>query len=69
MNFEIKPAKSKDDKELWLDGDFVASWLSSVDDMEVIVPYAIDHAYKLGQEAKAAEVCRVLGLRHVNKVW
>ena len=61
MNIEIRLNKDTKEKELYLFGEFQASWNMQVDDKKVILPYAIDAAVKIGEDRKAAEIRRALG--------
>jgi hypothetical protein len=62
MNIEIKINESTDEKELYLFGDFIASWGKLVDDLKIIVPYAINAAVEIGKRDKAREIRQALGL-------
>jgi predicted metal-binding protein len=60
MNIEILDNFDTAEKELYLFGEFQASWDSGVDILKVIVPYAIDRAVRIGEKRKAQEIRRVL---------
>ena len=69
MKIEIKISKgnkklglSKGDKELYLNGDFVASWAGRIDVMKIIIPLALDHAFEMGRESKLREIREVMGI-------
>ena len=61
MKLEIVIARNGD-KELFLNDKFLASWGPLADDMEIIIPYALEAAFKLGRENKQEEIKEVLGL-------
>jgi len=50
MKIEIRLNEETEEKELYLFGDFQASWNILVDDSKVIIPYAIDAAIKIGED-------------------
>ena len=50
------------DKELYLFGEFQARWDSSVDDYNIIIPYAIKQAIKIGEDKKLKQLKKVLSL-------
>ena len=41
---------------------FVAAWNPDVDIMEVVIPYAVEEAFKLGQKSKVKEIKKALGI-------
>ena len=63
-NFEIKIVSGE--KALYLFGEFEASWNADVDDLKIIVPYAIAKAFQKGKEAKAKEIRKVIGLNEAG---
>ena len=63
MNIEIKINNKNGDKELYLFGEFQASWDSKVDNMETIIPYALDCAVEIGKKEKEMEILKVLGVK------
>lgn len=62
MNIEIKCNEKSGDKELYLFGDFQASWKATVDDLKIVIPYAIERAVEIGKDQKAKEIRKALGL-------
>lgn len=50
-------------KELYLYGELMATWDIGVDDLKVIVPYAIEKAVLLGEKNKAAQIRACLLIR------
>ena len=62
MNIEIKINKLHEVKELYLFGDFITSWNIGVDDMKIIIPYAINAAVELGKKDKIREIRQALGI-------
>ena len=62
MNIEIKINKLHEVKELYLFGDFITSWNIGVDDMKIIIPYAINCAVKIGEDKKANEIRKALNV-------
>lgn len=62
MKIAIKINENTGDKELFLEGEFIASWNSSVDDMSIIIPCALDEAFSMGEDSKRKQILSVLGL-------
>ena len=62
MSIKIIENPESQKKELYLFGEYIASWHQPVDTMEVIIPYAIKEACEIGKREKAAELRKVLGL-------
>lgn len=63
MSIRIELNPENNEKELYIFDIFMASWDASVDDMKVIVPYAIEKAAELGGERKLKEIRNMLGCK------
>ena len=62
MRISIVNDEEKGEKRLYLNGIFRASWDISVDDMKVIVAYALDECFEMGKQDMQKEIRKVLGL-------
>ena len=59
---EIRYNADTYEKELYLYGEFQASWDRHIDDMKYIIPFAIERAIEIGKEQKIKEIKRALNL-------
>lgn len=61
----IKDSKDGEQTELFIDGEFVAGWskFELTDRQRGIVCNMIEQAVEYGESKKAAEICKVLGVR------
>lgn len=62
MTIALKINKETGHRELWLFGKFEASFHTAAAIMDVIVPYALEAAVRVGERKKAEEICRALGV-------
>jgi hypothetical protein len=60
---EIIHNKEAYEKELFLFGEYISTWHETVDNERVIIPYAIEQAVRIGQQQKADEIKKVLGIK------
>ena len=60
---KIRITVTKEGKELYIEDEFIACWPNpETDTLSVIIPYALDAAFRKGQRDKELSIKKVLGL-------